>query len=55
MLFLIEFVLPKMSLNNREFLILKKRERSGRQAGIFKVRLGFGEIERKRGDGDTER
>jgi hypothetical protein len=54
-----EFVQPKMSLN-REFLIWKEREggvrereggvggRAGgqvsRQAGIFKVTLGLGEI-----------
>ena len=44
-----------MSLNNREFLIWKERGRgvererergAGEQAGIFKVRLGLGEIER---------
>jgi hypothetical protein len=44
-----------MSLNNREFLIWKERgkgpggeverERGG-QAGIFKVRLGLGDIDR---------
>jgi hypothetical protein len=37
-----------MSLNNRKFFIWKKRGRSswaGQQAGIFKVRLGLGEIE----------
>jgi hypothetical protein len=47
-----EFVQPKMSLNNREFLIWKREggrggERdgcAGQQAGIFKVRLGLGEI-----------
>jgi hypothetical protein len=49
-----ELVQPKMSLNNREFLIWKERGRewgrkrggcAGQQAGIFKVRLGLGEIE----------
>jgi hypothetical protein len=42
-----------MSLNNREFLIWKERGKgverergAGEQAGIFKVRLGLGEIER---------
>jgi hypothetical protein len=34
-----------MSLNNREFLIWKERERGG-SAGILKVRLGLGEIQR---------
>jgi hypothetical protein len=39
-----EFAQPKMSLNNRVFLISKERgKRAGQQAGIFKVR--FGEIE----------
>jgi hypothetical protein len=46
-----------MSLSNREFLIWRERGRGerergvGRQAGIFKVRLGLGEIQRYR---DTE-
>jgi hypothetical protein len=50
-----EFVQPKMSLYKREFLIWKERgkgpggaverERGG-QAGIFKVRLGLGDIDR---------
>ena len=58
-----EFVQPKMSLNSREFLIWKEgeregvRERQGQLArsagGIFKVRLGLGEIEGR--DRDTER
>jgi hypothetical protein len=57
-----EFVQPKMSLNNREFLILKvrgtgvgSRKREGRaggrasqQAGIFKIRLGLEEMEIQR-------
>jgi hypothetical protein len=41
-----EFVQPKMSLNNREFIIWKERGRGGRacgwagqQAGILKVRF----------------
>jgi hypothetical protein len=39
-----------MSLNNSEFLIWKEREvqaggQVSRQAGLFKVRLGLGEIE----------
>jgi hypothetical protein len=52
-----EFVQPKMSLK-REFLIWKERGRGesegvrekkrGRQADIFKVRLGLGEIDRYR-------
>jgi hypothetical protein len=46
-----------MSLNNREFLIWKESRGSwpGQQAGIFKVRLGLGEIEGKDRDRDTER
>jgi hypothetical protein len=46
-----EFVQPKMSLNNREFLIWKERGRGW--AGILKVRLGLGEVEER--DRDTER
>jgi hypothetical protein len=59
-----EFVQPKKSLSNSEFLIWKERGRGlegggdrewggsvGQQVGIFKVRLGFGEIERR--DRDT--
>ncbi len=46
-----EFIHPKVSLNNREFLIWKDRGTRGRpagqQAGIFKIRLGLGgEIDR---------
>jgi hypothetical protein len=49
-----EFVQPKMSPSNREFLIWKERGRgerergwpAGQQVGIFKARLGLGEIER---------
>jgi hypothetical protein len=53
-----EFVQPKMCLSSSEFLIWKERWRgvgwvgrekaggwAGHQAGIFKVRLGLGEIE----------
>jgi hypothetical protein len=56
-----------MSLNNSEFLIWKERGgergagwRAGQQSGLFKVRLGLGEIEGKYReiegkDRDTER
>jgi hypothetical protein len=37
-----DFVQPKMSLNNRKFLIWKEREGAGRQAYL---RLCYGEIE----------
>jgi hypothetical protein len=42
-----------MSLNNREFLIWKDREGGDGSPGIFKVRLGLGEIEGR--DRDTEK
>jgi hypothetical protein len=46
-----------MSLNSREFLIRKERDRVvgrlGQLASIFKVRLGLGEIEGR--DRETER
>ncbi len=55
-----EFFQPKVSLNNRKFIIWKEREgvrergvREGQHADIFKVRLGLGEIEGR--DRDTER
>ncbi len=61
-IFIKEFVQPKLSLNNRTFLILKERKGGdreghaggqwvGQQAGILKVRIGLGEIEGR--DRDT--
>ncbi len=47
-----EFVQPKMSFNNREIEREGVRERGGRQAGLFKLRLGLGEIEGR--DRETE-
>jgi hypothetical protein len=42
-----------MSLNNREFLIWKERERGRGWAGILKVRLGLGEVEERDRDSKT--
>ena len=58
-----EFVQPKKTPSNREFLIWKERGRgererggrAGQQAGIFKVRLGLVEIERLRGKTERQR